>query len=339
MDKEKINLQYETKSLDVTEQGIVTVAVNGIGVEDSQHDISMPGSFDETLKRDIHKMRWFLNHDPRQLLGVPLSGEEKDGNLIMTGQLNLSKQIGRDILEDYKLYNSAGRTLEHSIGVRAIERDKADARRVYKWQMHEYSTLTGWGANPQTFLVGIKSANANQVQEAVDFIRQAFKQRGYSDERLKGYEEELNLLLKALAGEVVVTCPSCGHQFDYGQEQEHTFSSEVQDAAREFLSSLTNEEARRQISEYSNEIRSEVASIIDGMVGSQREISEKGITDVLSYVRCPHCWSRVYRKNALLVEESKEESTDKQHEESQIEEKSHEPATSFWASLTAINKK
>ena len=230
MKEQMINIQYETKSLDVTEKGIVTVAVNGIGIEDVQHDISEPGSFANTLKNDIHRMRWYLNHDTRQLLGVPLSGEEKDGNLIMTGQMNLNKQICRDVFEDYKLFHEAGRTLEHSIGVRALARDEHDRRRVKEWQMLEYSTLTGWGANPQTFLVGLKSATADQIRDAIELLRAAFKQHGYSDERLKNYDMELNLLLKSLSGGIVVTCPCCGHQFDYDAEPEHTFSQEVQDA-------------------------------------------------------------------------------------------------------------
>ena len=157
------SLQYETKALEVSEKGIVTVAVNGIGIEDSQHDISMPGPFTETLHNDIKKMRWYLNHDSRQLLGVPLSGEEKDDNLIMVGQLNLDKQIGRDILADYKLFRDAGRTLEHSIGVKALARDEEDRRKVLKWRMLEYSTLTGWGANPNTYLVGLKSGTEQQL--------------------------------------------------------------------------------------------------------------------------------------------------------------------------------
>ena len=114
-------LLYKTKANDLDEaKGIVTVAVNGIGIVDSQNDISMPGSFNKTLKENIARMKWFLNHDTTQLLGVPLEGEERDGNLVMVGQLNLAKQIGRDTLEDYKLYAAAGRTLEHSIGVQAI---------------------------------------------------------------------------------------------------------------------------------------------------------------------------------------------------------------------------
>ena len=88
--EEKIkSLQYKTKANDVDEKGIVTVAVNGIGVKDSQNDISMPGSFNKTLKENIGRMRWFLNHRTDQLLGVPLSGKETEGNLVMVGQLNL----------------------------------------------------------------------------------------------------------------------------------------------------------------------------------------------------------------------------------------------------------
>ncbi len=263
MKEQMIDLQYKTKALDVTEKGIVTVAVNGIGIEDSQHDISMPGSFTDTLRDDIGKMRWFLNHDTRQLLGVPLRGEEKDDNLIMEGQLNLNKQIGRDILEDYKLFRDHGRTLEHSIGVKALARDEHDRRKVFKWQMLEYSTLTAWGANPQTFLVGIKSATGQQIRDAVEFIRDAFKQRGYSDERLKNYDMELNLLLKSLSGGTVVSCPCCGYTFVYDDQPEHTFSQEVQDAVNVWLSEVARNETLRSLEQIRPEVRDQVVSIID----------------------------------------------------------------------------
>ena len=43
-------LLYKTKANDLDEvKGIVKVAVNGIGVVDSQNDISMPGSFTKTI--------------------------------------------------------------------------------------------------------------------------------------------------------------------------------------------------------------------------------------------------------------------------------------------------
>lgn len=341
------SLQYETKALDVTTKGVVTVAVNGIGIEDVQHDISMPGSFADTLRDDISKARWFLNHDTRQLLGVPLSGEEKDNNLIMTGKLNLEKQIGKDILTDYMLYHEAGRTLEHSIGVKALARDEEDRRKVLKWRLYEYSTLTGWGANPNTYLVGIKSGTADQLRDAAEFIRMAFKQRGYSDERLKQYDMELNLLLKSLSGGLVVQCPCCGKTFDYDSQPEHTFTQEVQDAAGNWLRWTAIDIVHEEMEKLTPEIREQVVSIIDGLKGTKESLTEKSITDSLAYVRCPHCYSRVYRANTLLLpkdggDDGKENKSITRQitvrgEESPETEKEDEtkPADSFWKTLNA----
>lgn len=329
------SLQYETKALDVTDKGVVTVAVNGIGIEDVQHDISMPGSFVDTLRNDIAKARWFLNHDQRILLGVPLSGEEKDGNLVMIGKMNLDKQVCRDVFTDYKLFHECGRTLEHSIGVKALARDEEDRRKVLKWRLFEYSTLTNWGANPQTFLVGLKSGTEEQIRDAVSFVREAFKQRGYSDERLKSYDMELNLLLKSLSGGTVVNCPCCGYQFDYDSEPEHNFTTEVQDAVSEWLTAVARSEVRTQMERHRPEVRDQVISIIDSLKGDAKEMTEKSITDAMSFVRCPNCWSRVYRSNSILHADPEDKA-----ENPEVAEKSNEspaepqaPSSSFWQIL------
>lgn len=331
------SLQYETKALDVTDEGIVTVAVNGIGIEDVQHDISMPGSFKDTLKNDIAKARWFLNHDQRILLGVPLSGEEKEGNLIMTGKMNLEKQVCRDVFTDYKLFHECGRTLEHSIGVKAIARDEEDRRKVLIWKLYEYSTLTNWGANPQTFLVGLKSGSTEeQVRDAVAFIRKAFEQRGYSDERLKNYDMELNLLLKSLEGGTIVSCPCCGHQFDYDSQEESNFTTEVQDAARDWLTYTARGEARRYMENFRPEVREQVISIIDSLKGTKETLTEKSITDALAFVRCPNCWSRVYRNDAIINESPADPTEVKEDKEPEVVEKNNPvpaPSASFWAAL------
>ena len=308
--EEKIkSLQYRTKANDVDEKGIVTVAVNGIGVKDSQGDVSMPGSFRKTLKENLARMRWFLNHRTDQLLGVPLSGKEEDGNLIMVGQLNLEKQIGRDILADYKLYAENGRTLEHSIGVRAIKRDTVDPCKVHEWRMMEYSTLTSWGSNPQTFLVNIKSATENQIKDAIEFVRKAFKERGYSEERLKNYDMELGLLMKSLKGGMIVNCPCCGYQFDYEQEPEHTFATQVMELAAEYQRWITEGIVREEMEKLAPEIREQVISLIDSVKFHNNEFSEKALQDIMAYVRCPHCWARVYKTNTLLIEPTKNDAT------------------------------
>ena len=110
---EIVNKSIITKTNDVDEQGRVVIAVNAIGNEDADGDISMPGSFNKTLKEDFARLKWFLNHDPSILLGVPISGEEKDDLVQMTSQFNMKKQISRDTYEDYKLYAEQGRKLEH----------------------------------------------------------------------------------------------------------------------------------------------------------------------------------------------------------------------------------
>lgn len=302
-------IPYQTKTADVDEKGIVTVAVNGIGIEDSQNDISMPGSFVETIKNDIDRMRWFLNHDMTQLLGVPLRGEEKEDNLIVTGQLNLKKQIGRDILEDYKLYADAGRTLEHSIGVKALKRDKADKRKVLQWKMFEYSTLTSWGANPNTYLVGIKGLTAPQkAREAVDFLTLALRQKGYSDERYKIMETQLANLLKSLEGANIVVCPHCGFEFDYDQAEQTTFNQMVLDYANQYLRWMTDDIVSEQMRMLEPSIRAQVLTILDAVKGAGHDLTEKSVTDFASYARCPRCWGKVYQAASLLIgsDESKD---------------------------------
>lgn len=316
-------ISYQTKTADVDEKGIVTVAVNGIGIEDTQKDISMPGSFVDTIRDDIGRMRHFLNHDMTQLLGVPLYGEEKADNLIVESQLNLNKQIGRDILTDYKLYAEAGRTLEHSVGVKALVRDKEDKRKVLKWRMYEFSTLTAWGANPNTYLVGIKSASsAQQVRDAVDFLKLACKQKGYSDERFMSIERELGMLIKALEGGNVVVCPHCGFEFDYDQAEKKTFQQIVLESAARYTNWLVDDIVYEQINALEPAIRADVLAIIDAAKTQNVELNEKGVTDLAEYAYCPHCYGRVYKTGTLLKsqpenkadekpEEKKEETTEK----------------------------
>lgn len=342
-------LLYKTKANDLDEaKGIVTVAVNGIGIVDSQNDISMPGSFNKTLKENIGRMKWFLNHDTTQLLGVPLEGEERDGNLVMTGQLNLAKQIGRDTLEDYKLYASAGRTLEHSIGVQAIKRDPEDKRKVLEWKMWEYSTLTSWGSNPQTFLVGIKNDNPSDVRANIEFIRNALKMR-YSDERLKQYEMRLDMLNKALEGAVVVTCPYCGEEFVWDEAERHTFDQQVLDAAGSYLSWLADGIVREEMNKLKPEIRAAVLAILspvlskcDGKIDAK--LVQKSLTDLTEYAYCPHCYARVYSSSITLgqetpaAEKTEDEPSDDTRDEDEEQEKKAAAGTFFGSLNAAIEK-
>lgn len=188
---------------DITEKGIVQVAANAFGNKDVQGDISMPGSFKKTLAENFGRLKWFLNHDKEKLIGVPIEGEE-DGNFLkLTGKLNLNKELGRDVYEDYKLYAEYGKTLEHSIGVDAVKYDmKSDSRQVTEWKMWEYSTLTAWGANERTPMIALKSMN-----DELDFLNIMLRKGNYTDEKFKQIETQINKL-KSLLTEPDLSTPA-----------------------------------------------------------------------------------------------------------------------------------
>ena len=297
---------YDIKAKDVDEQeGIVTVAVNGLGIMDAQGDISMPGSFTKTLKEGLKRMKWFLDHDVHKQIGVPISGQEIDNHLVMTGKIAKNTALGHDVLELYKLNAECGHTMEHSIGVTAIKRDEEDPAKVLEWRMYEYSTLMGWGANPSTFLVDIKSASDEQVRHSVEYLRQALTKCNLSDQLNKQFDMDLTLLLKALNGGNIVTCPHCGHQFDFDAEELHSLQQQVLDSVNYYIGWLVDDVAYERVQELAPEIRAEVIALIDAVAskeGSLKNITTKSFEDFMNYVRCPHCWGKVYQANKIIQE-------------------------------------
>lgn len=314
-------LGIQTKTNDVDEKGRVTVAANGIGIEDSQGDISMPGSFDETLANDLYRMKWLKDHDYTKLLGVPLEGAEKNGNLVMTGQLNMEKEMCRDVYADYKLFAEHGRTIEHSIGVVALERNPSNKKEVLRWKMYEYSTLSFLGSNPQTFLVDIKTATDQQVRDAIHLLRKALEQPEYSDHRLTRLDMDLQLLLKKANGSGrIVRCPDCGNLVDYDQQEEVTVSDQVAAYARRYTDWVVSDSVYDRIQELAPEIREEVTAIVDALGLSG--LKSKSIVDVLAYVRCPHCWARIYSTELTKDITEKDDKPEMEDEEEKPKEKS-----------------
>lgn len=184
---------FDSTIKDVDEKGRVIVAANAIGNVDSDNDISMEGSFEKTLKENFARLKWYQNHNTNLLIGVPIEGKEKLPYLEMTGQLNMKKEISRDIYEDYKLYAEHGKSLEHSIGVEAVKKEiKDNVRKVYEWKLWEYSTLTSWGANENTPLLGIKSRS--DINDNIDWLTLKLKKGNYTDERFMQIENQLTIL-------------------------------------------------------------------------------------------------------------------------------------------------
>jgi len=297
------NIVYKSKTNDIDEtKGIVTVAVNGIGIKDSDGDISDSGSFNKTIQENFHRVKWFLNHDKKILIGVPLQAKEEKQNLVVTGQLNLKKEIGRDILEDYKLYAENGKTLEHSIGVKAVKRDEQNQSLVKEWAWWEYSTLTHWGANPNTYLIDIKEEK--DVEFHLNMLQKALTMR-YSDERLKSYESNLEIIKKSIMGSNIVKCSHCGLAFDYESIPEQSLEQQVIDAVGNHTVWMADNIVYTEMQKLKPEIQERVLNIIE---------SKKSIDDIASYVNCPKCYSRIYRSNKFISVEPA--STTQQKEQS-----------------------
>ena len=234
--------------------------------------------------------------------------------------------------------------MEHSIGVTAIKRDEDTPAKVLEWRLYEYSTLMGWGANPSTFLVDIKSATDEQVRHAVEYMRQALTKCNLTDKLNKQFDMDLTLMLKAMNGGNIVTCPHCGHMFDFDDEQLHTFQQQVLDAASMYVGWLRDDIAYERVNELEPEVRAEVLSIIDAVAskGDVKEMDLKSIEDFTNFVRCPHCWGKVYQANKLLQNDApgeggatEEPSGDTpKKDEPAIENKEADDVTSqFWAGL------
>lgn len=284
----------KTKS-NAVEGRVVTVAVNAFGNMDSQGDISVQGSFSKTLKENFGRIKHFLNHDTSKLIGCPLEGREENGYLVMVSEM-ANTQDANDVLELYRLYDKNKRTLEHSIGVEAMQRDPQDARKVLQWKLWEYSTLTSWGANQNTPLLGIKREDLQHFpKKSLDFVKQALDMK-FSDHILIAADELRKLIEKATDGQAGIIECECGHSFDYFAQQEHSIDKEILEVYNDTLRWMFHDAAWDAAYENFPEVRAEVAELL-------AERKDKSLMSEMSYVKCPFCGRRHYRNEIITIEE------------------------------------
>ncbi len=182
---------HEVKDLDQSD-GIITAYANVYNVEDTDGDISMPGSFKKTVQEQRKRIRVLKDHMSTVSLGVPieLNAEDEYGLKTRT-QFNLKKDVAKDMFTDIQLMMEHDMNAELSIGYEVLERDDEDQRKITQYKLYEYSFLTGWAANALSVTEGIK--NVKTTQGIIDIITKAYDME-YSDQRLKQIEE----LLKSL---------------------------------------------------------------------------------------------------------------------------------------------
>ena len=184
-------LSYDLKDLDES-KGVVIAYANAYDFKDSDGDISAKGSFDKTVPENFKRIRVLKDHNPREMIGVPLNIDTKDSyGLLTTTQFNMKKPLGKDMFTDVKLMYENGLNAELSIGYRVLNRDKKNNSIITEYKLMEYSFLSSWGANELSTVQGIKSIKSHYG--IMELIEKSYN-LDYSDGRLRQIENLLKTL-------------------------------------------------------------------------------------------------------------------------------------------------
>lgn len=162
------SLGLEVKDVD-TKKGIVEGYFSAFGSVDSDGDVIMPGAFKRSIQdwgpEGKGRIKHLLNHDPSKPLGKIMELKEDSYGLYYKSQIG-NHQLGTDFV---KMVES-GLISEHSIGFQTLREQKgSDYNEIFDVKLYEGSSLTAWGANENTPLIGMKGLN--DVEEIKDQIK------------------------------------------------------------------------------------------------------------------------------------------------------------------------
>jgi HK97 family phage prohead protease len=185
-------ISYDLKDLDEA-KGVVVAYANAYNNEDSDKDISAPGSFDKTVSENFKRIRVLKDHNPTMMIGVPLIIDPKDSyGLLTTTQFNMNKPLGKDMFTDVKLMHDSNMNAELSIGYSVIKRDTKNKSIITEYKLMEYSFLSSWAANELATVQNIKGVKS--FYGILSLIEKSYD-LDYSDERLR----QIETILKSLS--------------------------------------------------------------------------------------------------------------------------------------------
>jgi HK97 family phage prohead protease len=186
-------------------KGIVTGYFSHFDSIDSDGDIIKKGAFQKTINENgplskRPRIKHLLNHDPSQPLGVLTELKEDNTGLYYESKLG-SHSLGVDFV---KMVES-GLILEHSIGFQTMKYNQLKpwnevkpgeaARELTDLKLYEGSSLTAWGANMNTPLLGMKSEmKAVAAAKRIDVLVKALRNGTFTDETFDLLEIELKQL-------------------------------------------------------------------------------------------------------------------------------------------------
>lgn len=189
---DKKSMIYNYKSFDMNvkdidaKQGIVSGYFSAFGMVDSDGDIMMPGAFKRSIQdwgpEAKGRIKHLLNHDPSQPLGKIMELKEDGYGLYYRSQIGTHK-LGQDFV---KMVES-DLIGEHSIGFRILREQKSDsANEIHEVMLYEGSSLTAWGANEYTPILGIKSSEqVAKIQEQIKSFEKFIRNSDVTDETIE----------------------------------------------------------------------------------------------------------------------------------------------------------
>ena len=192
--KQKKTKNLNTKVQDVNEaKGIVTIQITQFDKYDSDNDRLLKGSLNKTWaeSQQVHLVDHKIGTST--FVGLPVRKDAQTG--IIESKINLNKQVGIDLFEDYKFSQEHGRSLQHSHGFRAIKdkfsKNEKGGYDFEEVQQFEYSTVI-FGAVSDTPLIGLK--NESNIEELIKELEIKLKVCNYSDEYNKLIENKITEL-------------------------------------------------------------------------------------------------------------------------------------------------
>lgn len=204
------------------------------GSKDSDGDITVKGAFKKTItergpgSRQL-RIRHLKNHQPGEPVGILTELVEDSTGLLYTSKL----LKGDNAHGDYTLHlASLNYPFEHSFGYDTLDQDKkSDANYLKELKLWEGSTLTGWGANALTPMVGLKEISdpVAALVEVKAILEKALKTGNISDAAYLKIQSEYNSISQLLKTYAPTqpddsTAPEETDYSDFAARLKHAFS-------------------------------------------------------------------------------------------------------------------
>lgn len=153
----------EIKALD--ESGAITGYGSVFGNRDSYGDIVVAGAFKRSLaehKRNKSRPKMFWQHDPSQPIGSWQEVAEDDTGLLMSGQLNMDVQKGREAYALLKAGDIDGLSIGYRV-VKAIDDEAQGVTLLKELTLLEVSVVS-FPANTSATVSAVKAAELEDLR-------------------------------------------------------------------------------------------------------------------------------------------------------------------------------